>query len=75
MESWLDPAEMAPPLRHGLPPAGLERFSPWLNGVNSKSGRYCFSLPLLAVFLNCPSDFVVSNWGGAGVKERNSGPA
>lgn len=33
---------------------------PCLNGVNLKSGRYFRSLALLAVFLNWPSDLVVS---------------
>lgn len=38
--------------------------SPFLKGVNWNPGRYRRSLALLAVFLNCPSDLVVSNWGG-----------
>ena len=31
-------------------------------GVNWKSGKYLRSFSLLAVFLNCPSDFDVSYW-------------
>lgn len=36
------------------------RYVPTSNGVNSKSGRYLRSLSLLAVFLNWPSERLVS---------------
>ena len=35
-------------------------YQPCFVGVNLKSGKYFLSLLLLAVFLNCPSDFDVS---------------
>ena len=40
----------------------ITRNVPCLISVNLKSGLYFLNFALLAVFLNCPSDLVVSYW-------------